>query len=246
MRQCGFIFIAFALLFTLCACSSYFGKLQDVEEPSDEVDLRDAEDRQVPTGEHAELPNPIYAWERAPMICYEGRIYMASLGKTKKNLSGLEKIGSVESTISDDQVPTEELQSNCGYIGADLFVLEGSADCLYLLSEGKYLAFRYDGTTTTSRDPISRADDDVGGETAPGLTCQGKFYLYTGNILDVNTVSTLKFVGVIRNVAPDGGSVSGEFSGNQDVLGMQLYKDPADDGHVYLLKDGNYYICYCN
>lgn len=240
MRRCGFIFFALALLFTLCACSSYFGELQEVEEPPDE------EDRQGYTDEHAELPDPTYAWERAPMICYEGRIYMASLERAKKNLSGLEKIGSVESAVSDDQVPMEELQSNCGYVGSGVFARESSSDCLYLFSEGKYLAFRYDGTTTTSRDHISHADDDVGGEIAPGLTCHGKFYLYTDNILDVNTVSTLKFVGVIRNVAPDGGGFSGEFSSNQDVLGMQLYKDPADDGHIYLLKDGNYYICHCN
>ena len=235
----GFLIVILMLCVCLCACTI----AQDIGENADIKGNENDAPTETPT-----LPEPKYEWNRAPMLCYEDKLYLTTLEEPLYALADESCLGIVASTVEDGQIPSEQFQTNCGYVGCEVFVCADSTDVLYIRVQTSYLPFRFDGmTAVTDTDTKTEEDDSANfidpGAVPPLMRYDDAAYMITTWPLEVKAGLTLRFVGIVRSDVPSGGVVTKDFKSNNHCLGRQVYIDPNNKEEIYLWHDGQYWIC---
>ncbi|MBQ7338789.1 MAG: hypothetical protein IJW40_10100 [Clostridia bacterium] len=133
------------------------------------------------------------------------------------------QVGVIDAEGAADQIPYDDLTTNCGFVGCRVYVSPQTMD-------GGYIALK-DGYVTFNLPMITR----------PSIRYHGALYFNDGKSSSV-IASNYQRVGAVLGTVPPSLHATEDFYCNFDsAIGCAIYASNVDPGTIYLLFDGLYY-----
>ena len=163
--------------------------------------------------------------ERVPAVYYGDALYFTSDPLVPDQASQLQSVGKIASTVADNALPEQALQSNCGYVGCEVYTLSSAPDMLYILDGDIYHGFM-------------RPEPHPAAPIKSAIRYNGILYTCSNMRSELIDASKLQEIGSVLSSVEENTYPTEDFYSNCGHVGSTVYT--GNGSSIYVATDDGY------
>ncbi len=181
------------------------------------------------------------AWELAPIVMIDGELYFSV---TESAAAPTEVIGTVLSTVEQTALPEADWQTNCGFVGCEVYATD-HADVVLLQDGESNLAFErpqpseFAGSAPPDQSGLP-PEDVVDSSYPPALMWKGLSFTLQGKHPTLDEIPTdVQEIGVVLRNSYRLSEL--DFSSNCGFVGCRVFRGHEKPNMLYIACNGEYW-----